>query len=359
MGAQPQLKSKPNTPEWLKERGKYLGASDAPVAMGMSRYRSPAELAREKKQARTGDCHPEPESDVQRRGHVLEPVVALLYEQEKNVRLSECGSFIHPDHSWMSASPDRANVNDESDPEANVLVEIKTHNIHMRRLYGDPGTCEVVDYEYLQVQHQMAVTGCRQVDLAVLFGEGQALQVLSDMVESGVPVETAARIAGQMEFCIYPVERDEGLIADLIEAEKEFWERYVIGDEEPLDIATVAPTQKIREGTAEEKRLAEDLHDAWVTRERGKEKFEAIKAVLQDMIAEAEGIHTRVGAITWKKNKDKEETSVDWGAVALELVDRFKPDKSYLNGLIKENTSSVTKTGPRVFRVPSEWKKDL
>jgi putative phage-type endonuclease len=359
MTAQPKFSAKQNTPEWLRERGKYMGSSDAPAALGMSRWRDPVEVAREKKKTRTGDVHPQPETDAQRRGHVLEPVVARLYELATDAVLSECDSVVHPDHPWMAASPDRAVVNDETDPAANILCEIKTHNIHTRRMYGEPGSEDITEYEYVQVQHQMAVTGCLRADLSVLFGDAQALQVLSDMVESGVDVETAARIAGQMEFCIFPIRRDDELIADLIEAEGEFWRRYVEGDEEPVDIKTIKPRTGIREGTAEEKRLSESLHDAWLQQHRGKEKFEHIKEALQDMIGEAEGIHTRVGAITWKKNKDTEKIVTDWQAVALALVEKHGTENDWLNALIEENTTTKTKRGPRVFRVPSVWENEL
>ena len=58
----------PGTAEWLTARGIKLGASDAPAAMGMSRYVSPREIAERKKAAIAGTPFPPtPETPEQHR----------------------------------------------------------------------------------------------------------------------------------------------------------------------------------------------------------------------------------------------------------------------------------------------------
>jgi predicted phage-related endonuclease len=70
------------------------------------------------------------------------------------------------------------------------ILECKTAGIHGARLWRDG----VPEYVQLQVMHQLAVTGHRAADVAVLVG-GQELR-------------------------IFRIERDEALIARLIEMEQ-------------------------------------------------------------------------------------------------------------------------------------------
>ncbi len=359
MGAEAKRIEAPpqNTPEWLEWRKKYMGSSDAPAALGMSRWCSPQEVAAEKKKPRTSDKHPEPESPEMRRGHVLEEVVARLYSGATGKRVDIAPSAVHPEYDWMAASPDRNVVDD--DPFDRIL-ECKTHTAWVRDQYGEPGTDEVTDYEFIQVQHQMAVTGAEAVDVAILFGENETMQLLADMLDSGnVTIDYAVTMAEQLfELAIYHVKRDEEFIATLIEAEKEFWERYVLGDEIPTDYKTIQPKSGIRTATDKENIEVVDLKETWLQKKRTDATYEEIKAWWQDQIKEAEGIGTRAGNITWKKNKDSVKAVTDWQALARYLGEEYcSPDG--FEELVKEHTEEVVKPGPRVFRVPASWKKEL
>jgi len=346
-----QFDAEQNTQAWLAERRKYMGSSDAPAAMGMSRYRSPVDVAVDKRQARTANHHPEPETPEQRRGHVLEPVVARLYEDETGRQLHETKSYVHAVHDWMAASPDRV-------VDSSLLVEIKTHNRWMRDQYGEQATDAVPEYEFVQVQHQMAVTGAERVDVAVLFGESQALLVLADMVaDGGVSLDFAATVARQMEFGIWTVLRDDEFIADLIAAEREFWTRYVLGDEWPEDYRRMKPRSAVRKATAEEEAVAELLRQAWVAMKRSEKAYNALRETVEDAIRDAEGIETAVGRITWKRTADTTRTSTDWEALAVPLLADMPQDE--IDKLVAENTNTTTREGTRRFTVPSIWKADL
>jgi putative phage-type endonuclease len=345
-----------NTEKWLRERRKYMGSSDAPAAFGMSRYRNPIDVAQDKRQARVSDEPPEPDTPQQHRGHVLEAVVAALYEERTGKTLCVAKSVVHPEHDWMAASPDRWVAGE------NVIVEIKTHNVWTKDQYGVPGTDEVPDYEFVQVQHQMAVTGAEQVNIAVLFGEPQALQILAEMVDGGVSLELAARLAGQMEFRTFSVVRDDGFIGDLIAAEEEFWNRYVLGDEWPENIHAMEPRSGVRNATSQEELQAAKLREAWIEKERGDSRYESLKEWFKDAIADAEGIDTGEGVITWKKNKNTVVEVTDWEAAAKEIQEmlaREREDAPTLAMFRDLHTKPVVKTGARVFRVPAGWKKDL
>jgi len=342
-----------NTPEWLEWRKKYMGSSDAPAAFGMSRWCSPQEVAASKKSGTPA----QEENDAMRRGHVLEEVVARLYSEATGKAVRTAHSEVHPEHEWMAASPDRAVVDD--DP-GDRLLECKTHTSWVRDQYGEAGSDEVTDYEFVQVQHQMAVTGAYWVDVAILFGENQSMQLLADMLDSGnVTIDFAVTMARQLfELVIYTVKRDEEFIASLIEAEKEFWERYVMGDEIPTDYKTIAPRSGIRKATTAEDSKVVDLKYAWLDNKRAGDAFDDLKGWFQDAIADAEGIDTREGAITWKKNKDTVNAVTDWRGLA-EYLGQKLSDPQEFDELVQEHTEDIVKPGPRVFRVPSSWKKEL
>jgi len=128
------LDAKQNTEEWLAERKKYIGSSDAPAALGMSRYKSPVDVAIDKRTARTSDQHPEPDTPAQHRGHVLEPVVASLFERQTGLQVSETPARVHPEHDWMAASCDRIVEGEDA------ILECKTHVCWTRDQYGEDGT---------------------------------------------------------------------------------------------------------------------------------------------------------------------------------------------------------------------------
>ena len=114
---------------------------------------------------------------------------ALLQAYRPQGTARQCGAVQHPEHPWMLANLDREVV---GTPEVQIL-ECKTTGIHGAKLWKDG----VPDYVQLQVMHQLAVTGKQAADVAVLIG-GQELQV-------------------------HRIERDEAVIEQLIDLERQFW----------------------------------------------------------------------------------------------------------------------------------------
>jgi hypothetical protein len=81
---------------------------------------------------------------------------------------------------------------------------------------------------------------------------------------------------------------------------------------------------------------------------------------MQSAIGLDEGLETCVGRITWKKSRDSEDVITDWENVAVELRDKFSVDETFWGELVKLNTSTNIKPGPRVLRVPKkEWGKEI
>jgi predicted phage-related endonuclease len=134
-------------------------------------------------------------------GTLLEPIVAAHYTKRTGNRVRRINAVLqHPDFDkrWMLANIDRE-VTGSNEVQ---ILECKTAGEFGSRLWRD----RVPEYVQLQVQHQLAVTGKRAADVAVL-------------------------ICGQ-ELRVYRIDRDDDLIERLIQLEAQFW-RYVETDTEP------------------------------------------------------------------------------------------------------------------------------
>ena len=187
--------------QWLQVRQGGIGSSDAAAAVGLHPYKSPLQLWMEK----TGrDSHlpkvdPNDDHSPMYWGTLLEPIVAAHYTRRTGYRVRRLHAVLqHPEHPWMLANIDREVV---GSAEVQIL-ECKTAGIHGSRLWSEG----VPEYVQLQVMHQLAVTGKQAADVAVLLG-GQDLQV-------------------------FRIERNEEMIAQLIDLERQFW-GYVQRDQEP------------------------------------------------------------------------------------------------------------------------------
>lgn len=177
--------------DWLQVRQRGIGSSDAAAAVGLSPYKSALQLWAEKTGA-AAFAAPDPQDDSHPMywGTLLEPIVAAHYTRRTGRRVRRINAVLqHPQHPWMLANVDREVM---GAPEVQLL-ECKTAGLHGARLWKDG----VPEYVQLQVMHQLAVTGKQAADVAVL-------------------------ICGQ-ELRIHRIERDEALIAHLIELEAAFW----------------------------------------------------------------------------------------------------------------------------------------
>lgn len=178
-----------------------IGSSDAAAAVGLSPYQSQLELWLTKTSRDANLPRPDPDDTTEPVywGHLLEPIVAAAYTRQTGNRVRKVNAVLrHPTIPWMLANLDREIV---GVPGLQIL-ECKTTGEFGARLWRDG----VPEYVQLQVQHQLAVTGKHAADVAVLLC-GQALEV-------------------------HRIERDDRVIARLIELEAVFW-RYVETDTPP------------------------------------------------------------------------------------------------------------------------------
>ena len=289
--------------DWLAIRKQGIGSSDAGAAVGLNPYKSQLELWMEKtgRDTTLPKADPHDEESPMYWGNVLEPVVAWHYSKRTKNKVRRINAVLqHPDPelSWMLANIDREVIGADDVQ----ILECKTAGINGARLWKEG----VPEYVQLQVMHQLAVTGKQAADVAVLLG-GQTLE-------------------------IHRIERDEQMIARLIELERKFW-HYVETDTPPPADGSTSAEMALRNLYPEDNGQTLDLSnhagltaayiELKVVRQSIAEK-ETREAQLKQMLQQAMGDATRAefshGFISWKKSKD---------SIALDVPQLLK-DKPYL-----------------------------
>lgn len=188
--------------QWLHDRRAGIGGSDVAPILGLSKWRTPLDVYRDKR----GEGRQDVDNESMLWGRALEPVIRQQYADRTGrvVHLPDSMVF-HPKHAFMLANLD--GYTDDG-----RLLEVKT--ARSGQGWGEPGTDEIPEAYALQVQHYLCVTGYAVADVAVL-------------------------ISGS-DFRLYEVHADRELQDMLIEAEAAFWQRVITGNEpEPITFAEV------------------------------------------------------------------------------------------------------------------------
>lgn len=271
--------------QWLTVRKGGIGSSDAASAVGLNPYKSQLELWMEKtgRDAGLPKVDPKDQSSPMYWGNLLESIVAAHYTMRSGHKVRRINAVLqHPTEPWMLANLDREVI---GTPEVQIL-ECKTAGINGARLWREG----VPEYIQLQVMHQLAVTGKQTADVAVLIC-GQDLQ-------------------------IHRIERDEGMIARLMELERQFW-HYVETDTAPpadgSDSADVALRCLYPKDSGTTLDLSQDLvmsaafSDLLAVRETLTTNvlLEAqLKQRIQQRMGDATKVMFETGDVTWKRSKD-------------------------------------------------------
>ena len=132
-----------NTEEWLQFRRGKIGASDAPVIMGVSPWKNKLQLWEEKVKG----TYSQAVNGAMKRGIELEESARQLFCLKTGIEVFPCVA-VHPELDWMMASLDGL------DKSGKVAVEIKCagKEDHAVALAG-----RVPEKYYPQLQHQMHV----------------------------------------------------------------------------------------------------------------------------------------------------------------------------------------------------------
>jgi len=271
--------------EWLSVRKQGIGSSDAAAAVGLNPYQSQLELW----MVKTGRDDSLPKLDANDDaspmfwGTLLEPIVAAQYTKRTGNRVRKVNAVLqHPSIPFMLANLDREVVG----ASGVQILECKTAGEFGARMWRNG----VPEYVQLQVQHQLAVTGKEAADVAVL-------------------------LCGQ-ELRVYRIERDDALIARLIELERQFW-HYVETDTPPPADGSDSAAKALQCLYPHDSGQTLDFtHDrpmsstfADLINVRAEiTKFEKLEAQFKQRIQQTMGEATKAvfetGVVTWKRSKD-------------------------------------------------------
>lgn len=293
------------------EREASIGSSDAPIVLGVSPYQSPIELYWKLR----GDLprySPE-ESQAQRIGSKLEPVIAEMAAEDLGIKIRRCPTKRHARYPFMVANLDYEIIGNSRGPG---VFEIKN------RSGGKPYTELPADID-IQVRHQMAVTNRNWAIVAVLF-----------------------------EFCIlrtYEVFRSEQTEYDLIQAEAKFMDCVLEGIVPPhewtpdsLDVLKqLYPTSTAKAVTLGEGHAVNV--EGYLKAKAQLDQAETIKAIyegaLKEAMGDAEAAIVPGYRLSWKSTK---------GSIKFDM-DRFKQEQPEL---VKQYT--IQAPGYRRFIVKEE-----
>jgi putative phage-type endonuclease len=166
-------------------RREKIGGSEAAAACGIDPYRSRRLLWYEKVNGIERE-----ESEAMRLGTLLQPAIAeIVAERGYEIMPAPADGFVHPERKWMIVHPDGLAALDGQ----KCIVEIKTRGTG----WTDEDERALFPY-IMQVQHGMEVLACDVGLLAVLHGG-----------------------YGGLRLDVREVERDDALIARMVELEQE------------------------------------------------------------------------------------------------------------------------------------------
>ena len=192
------------------ERKGFLGGSDAAAAVGLSRWQPAYELWLEKTgQLVAKEERPQEVAERLEWGLELEEAIGRIYSRRTGYairrRAHETG-VAHKEHPFLVAHVDYVVVGERRGMDSKNIGGIY---YAQSEEWGEPGTDQVPTEIYLQAMHYMAVLEYDFWDIAALVGGNRLV--------------------------IYTVPRDEAVIHDLVEGEREFWQMVQENKAPPLD----------------------------------------------------------------------------------------------------------------------------
>lgn len=210
--------------EWLEERRKAIGGSDAAAVVGLNEYSTPYTVWADK----TGRLPAKESSEAMRQGTDLEQYVVDRFTELTGKRARKVNAIIkNQKYPWASANIDRDVIGEDAG------LECKTTSVLNLRKFKDG---EFPANYYVQCVHYMAITGKKRWYLAVLV-LNQSFMVFQITRDPNAKVP---------EWCSGSVYVSDDEISALMDAEREFWQ-FVEKDTPPDFSGAQAETAALSE----------------------------------------------------------------------------------------------------------------
>lgn len=194
-----------NTPEWLEFRKNHIGASDAPIILKQSPWKTPYRLWQEKVSLAESETNA-----VMQRGHEMEAIARAALEDKLGMPLGP-KIKLHSQRSWMMASLDAVSF-DEC-----TVAEIKCPGKadHEIALSG-----QVPEKYVAQLQHQIEVGS---VEMVYYFSYYQGDGVLLKEYRRGDYIKNLISEEEKFLECMNSFEPPELIDRDFVQHEDDHW----------------------------------------------------------------------------------------------------------------------------------------
>ena len=270
--------------DWLQKRHGGLGGSEIGAACGISPYMSPLVLYMRKVGLYTQEIE---DNDAMKAGRKLEPVLSEWFTEETGLKTYQSNfMFRHPEHEWALANIDRF-IQEKEGKSGRGVLEIKTASEYVR---DDWAREECPNHYLMQLQWYLFVTGLEWGAFAVLIGGNK--------------------------FKYFFVDRDNDLIAYMLEIGKNFWFNHVIAQIPPQIDGSDSTTEMYKilnplhsEGfpTLELPAIAMEWAENAQNAKREMDNWETAKKEnenkIKDAMKEASEAYAGNHKITWKTDK--------------------------------------------------------
>lgn len=289
--------------EWLKMRKHGIGGSDAAAVCGLSRWRGPLDVYRDK----TSDKIEEKETPAIHWGNVMEPVLRAEFAKRSGLVVEEV-PFLFNCHEFPFMIANVDGIAREKDGSVS-LIEIKTANSFAVKDW-DNGLPQ--EY-YIQVQHYMSVLDLAKSYIVVLIGGN--------------------------DFRIEEIPRDDETIQTIINLEAAFWRENILTLTPPAPDATsgdalngLYPTSN---GTSVILgREADDIISDLESCKQMEDQLKAARAesenALKAMLGEAECAKTPGGySVRWKSSTTSRLDTTKLKADHPDLVAQYTKTTNY------------------------------
>ena len=319
------------TAEQKEIRSTGIGASEAALVLGRSKYGAPIDVFRRKRHgfASEGETLP------QKRGRLFEAPILQWYAEDMGVELitqPNLGTRRSKGFPHLLATPDAINVRMDRSVDAKAL------RWERQVEFGAQGTDDIPDDYLIQLQVQMGVYEKPEGDLAVLFGVD--------------------------DFRIFHVEFSPHLFLRIGSLVEDFWTNHIETGKPPGPDASESysrwlseafahrKTKVIREASPEEAKILRDLYVETRALETIEAKVTKARNELRAAIGEDYGLRAPGAKVLWTGGEPGEKT--DWKAVAQAalLTVKVLDPKADVEGFIKQHT--ITRPTARQLRVTFE-----
>ena len=272
--------------EWLAHRTQGIGSSEVGTILGLNPFETPYQLWRRKK----GFDPPKAENFAMKAGHYLEDAVSRFYADEthRDIIKRSAGDWIiyDPAMPYLRVSPDRlfwVDAAARKNEDNKGILECKTTQLTI-----DADNLPL--HWFAQLQYQLGVAGYREGALAWL---------------------TMGREFGHKDIIF-----DEQFYTYLADQVTEYWERYIVGTEEPpaynVDDVVVKYAKhtdgKFITASADVIAATVRLKDINAQLNALKKEKDEMEASIKMAISDAEGLVDDTGKTiaTWKAAKESQ-----------------------------------------------------